>query len=146
MAKDTSGANKDVSKKDDRVSVEGQPIPSHAPRVVGNIFQGPLPPPEMLAEYDRVSPGCGRTIVEMAVGQSNHRQRMESRLLWFDGFNRLSGQIAAVVIVLFGIWQGANLIAQGKDGAGLIAGAIPLAGVALAYIFTGKAPRSPEEQ
>ncbi len=40
-------------------------------------FQGPLPPPQMLREYEDVFSGCADRIVAMAERQSAHRQAME---------------------------------------------------------------------
>jgi hypothetical protein len=35
------------------------------------FFSGPLPPPEVLAEYNKVFPDCAKMIVEMAQRSSN---------------------------------------------------------------------------
>ena len=37
------------------------------------IHAGPLPPPEILREYDQALPGLADRIVSMAEGQANHR-------------------------------------------------------------------------
>src|SRR5437868_4554614 len=40
-------------------------------------YRGPLPPPEMLAEYDRHIPGLAERIVRSWEQQSGHRQTLE---------------------------------------------------------------------
>lgn len=42
-------------------------------------FSGPIPPPEMLAQYNAVLPNGADRIVKMAEDQSAHRRRVESR-------------------------------------------------------------------
>lgn len=44
-------------------------------------YQGPLPPPEMLRQYESVVPGLGRRIPDLWESQVRHRQRLEERLL-----------------------------------------------------------------
>jgi uncharacterized membrane protein len=46
-------------------------------RVVSQQFQGPLPPPELLDQYDQVAPGAAKAIIEMAQKQAAHRQQLE---------------------------------------------------------------------
>ena len=40
-------------------------------------YSGPLPPPEMLVQYNGAFPGCAERIVAMAERQSQHRQDLE---------------------------------------------------------------------
>lgn len=51
-------------------------------------FSGPLPPPDMLAEYEAAFPGCADRVVkmaekqlEMAENQEKHRHKMESMVV-----------------------------------------------------------------
>lgn len=51
-------------------------------------FSGPLPPPDMLAEYEAAFPGCADRVVkmaekqlEMAEDQEKHRHKMESMVV-----------------------------------------------------------------
>ena len=40
-------------------------------------LSGPLPPPEMLAQYEEILPGAAERILSMAERQAEHRQKME---------------------------------------------------------------------
>ena len=42
-------------------------------------FSGPLPPPDLFRQYEEVSPGAGKEIVEMAKVQRTHDHEMERR-------------------------------------------------------------------
>jgi uncharacterized membrane protein len=48
------------------------------------FHQGPLPPSEELANYDRISPGIAERIVRMAEEQAAHRREVEMRSLQVD--------------------------------------------------------------
>ena len=40
-------------------------------------FLGPLPPPEILAQYEQILPGSAERIMVMAENQAEHRQSLE---------------------------------------------------------------------
>lgn len=44
-------------------------------------FSGPQPPPELLAEYERICPGWGSRLLQMGVDEQKHRHTCESRVL-----------------------------------------------------------------
>jgi uncharacterized membrane protein len=46
---------------------------------VSSSFSGPLPPPNLLAQYNEVLPDGANRIVTMAERQAKHRQRLETR-------------------------------------------------------------------
>jgi uncharacterized membrane protein len=62
------------------------PQPNNNPQVqiIQSEFSGPLPPPAILAQYDRVVPGAAERIITMAEEQSRHRRPMESQLVVSD--------------------------------------------------------------
>lgn len=47
--------------------------------VSAQAFQGPLPPPEMLARYDQLCPGFAERILQMAERESEARHSIERR-------------------------------------------------------------------
>jgi uncharacterized membrane protein len=98
-------------------------------------FSGPLPHPHYLEQYNRVLPGLADRITKMAEEQSKHRQIMERRLLWFDGFKSVFGLIFALIIVLTGLGIGAYLIMHNKSIEALFAGLIPLGTVVAAFVY-----------
>jgi uncharacterized membrane protein len=86
------------------------------------FFSGPLPPPDALAEYERIFPGCAKRIVDMADRQSQHRQSLEKRSIFSNTRNETLGQILAAVITLVTISGSIYLAAIGKEltGFGII--------------------------
>jgi len=52
------------------------------------IHQGPLPHPEVLRQYDQLSPGAADRIITMAEGEAAHRREMERQQLESDVAHR----------------------------------------------------------
>jgi uncharacterized membrane protein len=106
--------------------------PSKFVEMVQIRYDAPIPPPGMMAEYERVQPGSVDRIISMAESQANHRQSLESRKLNSDIANEGRGQNYAFILSLVAMLGGIFLIWQGKDVYGfilLIATLVTLAGV-----------------
>ena len=56
-------------------------------------FVGPLPPPQILAEYEKVSPGLAKSIAESARDEQQHRHYCEKRFTPFHFVNVLLGRL-----------------------------------------------------
>lgn len=83
-------------------------------------FQGPLPSPSMLEEFDRVVPGLARKIVDRSELEMQHRHKMEKQALNAQIEDRRAhrnsegrGQLMAFVIVLIVFGTGIYLILNG---------------------------------
>ena len=108
-----------------------------APLIVTHAyFRGPLPPPAVLAAYERIHPGAADRIFTLAERQILHRHRLETDSL--QGALRVEarGQWCALVVVLAGMLFGALLTYTGHGSAGLLAMLTPLAGVAAAFLHS----------
>lgn len=80
-------------KQNHRASVQPPPRPigQQSSEVVhqqmmmqAQFHQGPLPPPELLRQYDQLSPGAADRIIAMAEGEAAHRREMERQQLESD--------------------------------------------------------------
>ena len=88
------------------------------------VFSGPLPPPEVLAAYEKVFPGCAKSIVEMAQKEQAHRHEQDSGDLTLAKRGQLIGGGLALVAVLGAIY----LVAHDKSISGLsVLGAVVVA-------------------
>ncbi len=95
-------------------------------------FQGPIPPPEILAKYEEIVPGAAERIIAMAELQGEHRRSLEKVVVNKDIGRATRGQIFAFLIAMTIIIGGFFMIWQGKSLEGMtsIIGAIAtLAGV-----------------
>ena len=60
-------------------------------RTLSASYQGPIPPPHMLEEFEHVVPGLSGKIVGMAIAEQRHRHRWETKALWNDIFMQSGG-------------------------------------------------------
>jgi|ERR1700722_2455054 len=123
-----------VSKEEEK---EGDQNPT---KVDGHFMQkreysGPIPDPQMFAEFEKVLPGSADRILGMAEEQSRHRQKIETRVVWFDGGKSILGLFLAFFVILAGIIAGTYLIINNKDTSGLIAILGPIVTVAGLFIL-----------
>ena len=95
--------------------------PSRQVTTISARFQGPLPPPEMLARYNDVAPNGADRVIAMAETQVQHRQSLELAVITGNLENEKRGQIFAFILGLVAIVGGIGLIAFGKDTQGLVA-------------------------
>jgi len=101
-----------------------------------SVFSGPLPPPEALAEYEKVFPGCAERIVSMAERQSDHRQSLERRVVYSNTRNETVGQIIAGILSFVAIVGGIYLLANDKSASGFGLILIDAAALVGAFAFS----------
>lgn len=109
--------------------------------VIAKQFSGPMPPPEMLREYDEVLPGLANRIVTLAENQSNHRIRLERRVTTSNIWRAHLGQVFAFVLAIAGIVSGTYLIMNNKSAEGIAAILTPIAGVAGVFLWRTRKQR-----
>ncbi|HAG0017976.1 TPA: DUF2335 domain-containing protein [Salmonella enterica] len=107
--------------------------------IVLKHFQGPVPPPAMLKEYDDIIPGLANRLVELTEKEQAHRHRTESDSIKIA----TRGQVMAFCVVLIVI---VTAILFGLHGNTVLAGilvGIDLAALVTAFIagkyYSGKA-------
>lgn len=116
--------------------IKQQPPKSSAAIVqVASAFSGPIPPPNILKQYDDIVPGAADRILKMAEQQSAHRQRLEVKAVDSMDFNAKLGTISGLIVALifaivatYCIYKGANLI-----GLAMVIGDIT--GLLFAYLY-----------
>ena len=84
-------------------------------------FQGPLPPPGLLAKYNEAFPDCAERIVAMTEQQLTHRHALESRAIDGKLTAERRGQTLGFILALTVVIGGGVLIAFDKDASGLTA-------------------------
>lgn len=70
-------------------------------------YEGPLPPPEYLRQYEEAVPGAGQKIVDMMVAQANHRAEVERNLIgsvaWLIRGAPIFNIVMGVLVVVGGL-------------------------------------------
>lgn len=62
-------------------------------QLIASSYRGPIPPPELLGDYEQISPGSAERILKMAERDLAHRSQMESRALWLTYADNLLAKI-----------------------------------------------------
>lgn len=78
-------------------------------------FSGPLPPPQILKDYNEAFAGCSERVVAMAEKQSAHRQALEKAVVESNCRAQNQGQWFAFIIALVVVGGGVYLLAEGKS-------------------------------
>ena len=61
-------------------------------------FSGPLPPPDLLGQYDAILPGLADRIVKMAEKQESHRHELENRVVKAEINRSYFGMASGLVV------------------------------------------------
>ena len=93
------------------------------------FFSGPLPPPHLLIEYNKVYPECGKEIVQMARDEQRHRHQTEEDHVRGDITLAKRGQLIGGILALAAVVGAIYLIAHDKP----ISGLSVLSGVVIAF-------------
>ena len=111
-------------------------------------FQGPVPPPELLAQYEKIVPGTADRLIKLTErqvtlqeNQQAHRIAMESIIIPRQQTQSERGQHYGLTAFLFALIISALLVAYGHDTAGTILGSLDLVAV-VAIFVTGKIKQS----
>ena len=106
------------------------------------ISIGPIPPPNILEEYEKIYKGFANRIVEMAEEQAAHRQQLEKMTLEANIVNKKEinkahrrGQIFAFILCILFILVGCFLMYQGKFISGTIFSGAGLAAIIGAFLY-----------
>jgi len=98
-------------------------------------FSGPLPPPQVLAEYERVVPGAAAKILDMAMSQSEHRKSLETKVINSNIGNSKLGLWFGLFIGVVGIIAGTILGLHDKQIAGGVIGGGSLVSLVGVFIY-----------
>ncbi|HEX2211436.1 MAG TPA: DUF2335 domain-containing protein [Longimicrobium sp.] len=98
-------------------------------------FIGPIPPPEVMAEYERTLPGLADRLVVVAERESEHRRALQARAMRLSELGLAAGFAIAMTALLGGIF----LVHEGSSVEGI--GSIILAISSLVLVFPARGKR-----
>ena len=119
-------------------SVAGQVVT----RTVSQSYSGPVPPPNILKEYDLVVPGAAARILAQAEAQTQHRIKLEDRVTNSDIRKSYWGLGIGAVVSLVPVVGGCILVALGHDTAGAAIAGTSLASLAAVFVYGTSVRRS----
>src|SRR5579871_4742273 len=115
-------------------------------------FVGPIPPPDILGQYESSYPGAADRIIRMAEQEAEHRRSVEQSLLRkeiertrkdFDEARR--GQVCALIITLAAILAGAYTAVKGHEIAGSIIGVGGIGSIVTTFLVGRSRGKSPAD-
>ena len=104
-------------------------------------FSGPLPPPDLLRQYDEVVPGFAKTIASQFVAQGDHRREMERAVILSDVARANWGLALGFILALVGVSGSLYLINSGMGAVGLTAFIASLAPLVFAFLESSRRRR-----
>ncbi len=115
----------------DRLTRHGTP-PAY---LVASRFQGHIPPPDLLRDYETVLPGVANRLVVQMEANGSHRRYMDKATLFLRQGRSYLGLGAGLFVVLKFLDVSYRLVTAGHEVAGTVLGTVDL--VALAAVFVG---------
>jgi len=114
--------------------------------IEGHLHAGPLPPPEVLIQYNQAVPDAAERIITMAENQSRHRQELESKVIESDIKNSRLGLHYGLIIGLTAVIVGSICILYGYEVGGTIIGGTGLTGLVGVFIYGSRSKQKEREQ
>ena len=90
----------------------------------------PLPPPNLLATYDKILPGAAERIFVMAEREQNHRHAMERN----ESKLNFTGLIVGAMVAIAALVAGTFVIFLGHEIAGPVIVGVDLVGLAGVFV------------
>lgn len=103
--------------------------------IAATSFSGPLPPPQILEEYDRIAPGSATRIIAMAEKQADHRRRLETQIVSSDIANSRVGLFCGLAIGIGGLAAGTIIAIKGNPQAGVGMGFLTLGSLVSVFVY-----------
>lgn len=104
-------------------------------------YHGPIPPPQMLAEYDSVQPGLAGRIVDSWEGQHHHRQHLEIQTTTGSESRMDKSQRNALIVALLGLLVAGAVGIWGNWIAAAVIAIVAVGGPSAATILARYLPR-----
>ena len=108
---------------------------SHELSFSESIWMGPIPPPEILAGYEKALNGAADRILAMAETQQKHRHEMESKVLDSHIARSQQGLWCGLVVAIGGLSVSAFSIYWGYSTAGVLLGSGTLASLVGVFVY-----------
>ncbi|MEY8283230.1 DUF2335 domain-containing protein [Lachnospiraceae bacterium 50-23] len=108
----------------DLIELDQREVKKVVMEMIQGEFSGPIPPPNIIEGYEKVLPGSADRIISMAERQSEHRQKMELKMINAESRDGLLGVVFAFMLGLGCIIAAVIMVFLVPQNAGAIAGAL----------------------
>ena len=135
--------NQPAARRDDTALELSQSIEVVA---TATSWQGPLPPPAVLQQYEDVLPGSAKGIFQRWETQSDHRMRVESVTMDRDAKRSYTGLIFAFILSLTIVASGTYIAVAVEAWAGSSIICTGVAGLAGVFVYGTNSRRRERER
>ena len=104
-------------------------------------FEGPIPPPQILQQYNNVVPGSAERIIGMAEKQSDHRMGLENKVVTSNLVKSYLGMISGTSIAIYGLYICKEIAINGNPATAGIIAAIDLGSILWVALNNTKAQK-----
>lgn len=108
-------------------------------------YSGPMPPPEHLAQYDKIVPGAARMIMDEFQANSRHSRQIELKGIAGMIGRDARAQWMAFILVLVAFYLIWELASSGHDKLAIAVATFLVGGIVAAFL-TGHSPWSKSEK
>jgi uncharacterized membrane protein len=98
-------------------------------------YSGPLPPPELLADYDAIVPGAAEAIINTMMRQTEHRMSLERIVIEGDSRRAYLGLGSAFTVAMTVIYLSYQLAMQGHGEASAVVLVADLAALVSVFVY-----------
>src|SRR3989338_7839901 len=109
-------------------------------------FSGPIPPPQILQQYNNVVPDAAERIIRMAEKQSDHRMDLERKVVNSNISKSYLGMILGTVIAVCGLLVAKEISVNGHPWAASAIAALDLGGLIGVAIYNGEIQKQEREK
>jgi uncharacterized membrane protein len=99
------------------------------------LFSGPVPPPQILAQYNAVIPGGAERLLAMAEEQSKHRMALERFVVESEARRADRGLMAGVLVAITGFVAATVMALAGQTLVAGIVSALDIAGLVGVFVY-----------
>lgn len=122
-------------------------------QIISQTIEGPLPPPHMLAEYERVHPGLSGVIVDSFKNETTHRHAMEVQAMSIEDRvatafinERRRGQHYGLFIAMLIVGGSIVLGLNGQGWAATVMGGVGFASIVGAFVVGRRPPEADQSK
>ena len=109
-------------------------------------ISGPIPPPQILQQYNHIVPDAAERIIRMAEKQSDHRIDLERKVVNSNIIKSYTGMVLATVIAIYGLYIAKEISVNGNPWAAGIIAALDLGGLISVAIYNGLIQKKEREK
>ena len=107
---------------------------------------GPIPPPQVLQQYNVIVPDAAERIIKMAEKQSDHRMILEKKVIGSNLVKSYLGMMSATLIAIYGLYISKEIAINGNPATAGIVAALDLGGLLSVAVYNIRAQRKERDK